>query len=93
MEYPFIRPYEYNTIKTMNLYLVERSEHDYDEYDGFVVAAKSSKAALRYLEGMYNSKYLYCSSWPNEGKKTAKLIGTTDKYTETTIVLESFNAD
>jgi len=74
----------------MNIYLINRSECGYDEYDKFVVAANTDAEALEYLEDEHNDvKY---SSWPNEGEKTAELIGTTDKYTETTVILGSFNA-
>ena len=77
----------------MNIYLVTRSEHGYDEYDGFVVAAKTQEEALTLLEKRYNpdKKYNY-SSWPDEGDKKAEHIGITDTFTEPTEILSSFNA-
>lgn len=75
----------------MNIYLVERSEHDYDEFDGFVVTASTAMEALGYLESVYNTRDRY-SEWPNDGKKTAKMVGTTDVYTEPTVILSSYNA-
>lgn len=75
----------------MNLYLVTRSECDYDEHDAFVVAAPSEDKALMYLEKLHNSKGSY-ATWPNNGDKVAELIGTTHKYTALTEVIGSFNA-
>lgn len=75
----------------MNLYLVSRSTYDYDEYNGFVIAAESPKQALEYLDKKHRHDWQY-SDWPDEGEKTAELIGTTDKYTETTVILGSYNA-
>jgi hypothetical protein len=75
----------------MNIYLVERSECDYDEFSGFVVAAKTAEDALAFLDREYRVSYEY-SEWPNHGEKTAEPIGTTDKYDETTVILGSYNA-
>lgn len=75
----------------MNLYLVSRSECGYDQYSDFVVAAKTAEDALAHLDKNHNAADEY-SSWPNEGTKTAELIGTTNKYTETTEILGSFHA-
>jgi len=75
----------------MKIYLVTRSECDYDEYDGFVVAANSSEEALDCVEEKHNNRKFY-SSWPNEGVKSAKEIGYTKEYKDTTVILGSFNA-
>jgi hypothetical protein len=75
----------------MNLYLVNRTECDWDEYRGFVVAANTPEEALGYLDKQYDASEDF-SDWPNEGEKTAELIGTTDKYSEPTEILGSFNA-
>lgn len=75
----------------MNIYLITRTEHEYDEYDGFVVAANSSEEALDYVEKNYNNNEIW-SPWPNVGVKSAREIGDTKEYKDTTIILESFNA-
>ena len=76
----------------MNLYLVTRTTRDFDEYDGFVVAANSEQQALGYLDEKHEHTSNPYSSWPDIGTKSAELIGTTDKYTEPTEILGSFNA-
>lgn len=75
----------------MNIYLIKRSDWGYDEFNGFVMVANTEKEALEYLESTYNKREHY-NEWPNNGEKTATLIGTTDKYNELTIILSSFNA-
>ena len=76
----------------MNLYLVSRSECNYDEFSDFVVAAASGDEALSFIERHYNDPEHAYGNWPNVGEKTARLIGTTNLYKETTNILGSFHA-
>jgi hypothetical protein len=71
----------------MNIYLVKRSEHTWDEYDAFVVAAHFEADAMQFIRDKYDESY-----WPNVGTVTAELVGTTDKYDKPTEILGSFNA-
>lgn len=75
----------------MNIYLINRDDYGYDEFEGFVMAANSEDEALEYLEHKYNHRENY-NEWPNKGNKTAELVGTTERYSEITIILSSFNA-
>lgn len=76
----------------MNIYIVIRTKCGYDQYDAFVVAANSEQKALDFLDKGHKSSTDKWTDWPNEGDKTAELIGTTDKYTKPTEILGSFNA-
>jgi hypothetical protein len=75
----------------MNLYLVERDDWGYDEYDGFVVAANTEEEAMALINKEHDPERNF-SDWPNVGNKTIEKIGTTDSYTEPEIILDSFNA-
>ena len=71
----------------MALYLVERYESDYDEYDAHLIRASSERearkiaAAKNHCEGS--------DEWLNELKSSCKLIST-DGANE--VILSSFNA-
>ena len=64
----------------MKIYLVKRIDSiGWDEYDACVVAAKSPEKAK--------------SVWQLKGYPVeCVLVGTTDKYTDTTVILDSFLA-
>jgi len=75
----------------MNIYQINRSEYDYDEYDAFVVVAESGVEALNFV----NSKYRVGihPTFPDKGVKSVQLIGTANPaYKEITIIMSSFNA-
>ncbi len=75
----------------MNIYLVERTKTvGYDQYDAFVVTAKSGIEAMELLIAQYKPQLNAYSPWSKDAK--AELIGTTDKYIEPEIILGSFNA-
>jgi len=75
----------------MNIYQINRSDFTYDEYDGFVVVAKSDVEALNFINSKYNvGSY---PAFPDEGIKSVKLIGIAiPAYKEITIIMSSFNA-
>ena len=68
----------------MNLYLIKRDNFDYDEYEGFVVAAVSGSMALRLAK-----QEALGLEWPTMDDQ-AQLIGTTPLPAG--IVLASFHA-
>lgn len=73
----------------MNIYIVSRFDDvSYDQYDAFVVAATNEAEATLFL--LKNHPLDYYLSWSD--KTSARLIGTTDVYTEPTEILGSFNA-
>jgi hypothetical protein len=80
-----------NTNKLMNIYLLDRTDKvDYDQYDSFVVVAKSPKQARDYVRSIHKPDRYSCDCWSDDNK--AQLIGTTDKYVSPEIILGSFNA-
>ncbi len=67
----------------MNIYLIERTDNaEYDEFDAFVVAAKSQKAALKLCD------WKAIPSTPPKCKK----IGVADPSVSIGVVLGSFIA-
>jgi len=72
----------------MNIYLVYRTDNvEYDEFDAFVVIAKSEDEAKSELLKNYGGKW---ANWTDKNK--VKLIGTTDQYDKFTEILGSYNA-
>ena len=75
----------------MNIYLINRSDHGYDEYEGFVVVAESDVEALDFVNIKYNVGYY--PTFPDIGTKSVKLIGiASPAYKEITVIISSFNA-
>ena len=75
----------------MNIYLINRSDHGYDEYDGFVVVAESDVEALDFVNIKYNVGYY--PTFPDIGTKSVKLIGiASPAYKEITVIISSFKA-
>ncbi len=72
----------------MALYLVERTDRiGYDEYDSFVVRAKSSKDALVHVLANYGSRY---SGWRTDGSNVE--VTKIEPTGEDEIILGSYNA-
>lgn len=70
----------------MKLYLISRTDRvDYDEFDSFVVAAKSEGDAL----SCSPSKYNY--GWTTQNNLTVECIGESNSQVEK-VIIASFNA-
>ena len=82
----------------MNLYLIQWEEYDYNEFDGFVVAAETSAGARQVIEDERGRCDTDGRLWAIPGggfdKSTIAVIGTTltPDFPEPRIVLGSFNA-
>ena len=84
----------------MNIYLVTQDiNRDYDTYDSFVVVASDEIVArhthpspFAYDHWFVDEESVHIADWASPIDVNVKLIGTTDKYNETTIICSSFNA-
>ena len=75
----------------MKLYLLERVEQaDWDQYDGFVIAAESPEAA-RILANREVTEYDNCD-WTNEDQVSCRRIAETSIFFQETVVISDFNA-
>lgn len=87
----------------MNLYLLSVDEYTYDEYDSFVVVAKSEEDAKNYLptRGLKRDDkldplaYMYdLENWKDVLKVKVEFIGIAPTTTkEGRIIISSFNAE
>ena len=74
----------------MNLFRVDNNEGaDYDEYDGFIVAAETEASARAFCNVMPG-----CEGpiWEDDTKTTCEYIGTAHETVVAGILLGSFNA-
>lgn len=91
--------------KMKNIYLVERSRFEYDEYGSFVVICHDSDMArnthprgdLFYSDGVWcredGTIYEYpVDDWEHPDKVIVTLLGTAIEEEESGVVLASFNA-
>jgi hypothetical protein len=75
----------------MKVYLITLNEYDYDEYIGFVVVAENANKALKYLKEKFPEENGWnpTAEW-SKGYKVKEIKP--DKYKETEVILDSFNA-
>ena len=72
----------------MKIYYVNIETFGYDQYDGFVVVAKSSEMAIDFLQEKYSS------DWGDVDWKSGYMVTEIKpgNYKESTIILGSYNA-
>ena len=81
-------PWQHGT--NMNLYCISRQGvWEYDEYDGFIVAAETEASARAFCNAMPGDEGRI---WEDDTKTTCEYIGTAHENVKSGIVLGSFNA-
>ena len=76
----------------MKIYKVYRTDRiNWDEYDSFVVYAKSPKEALEILNNEYDPNHPY-SDWPSHKTVKVKYLGIAKPGAKAGEILGSYNA-
>lgn len=73
----------------MNIYLVTREDADYDQYRGFVVAAKSKVALRAVIDGETSKSTSRTGAWD---KVTIQRVGSAARGVGPGILLSDFRA-
>ena len=73
----------------MKIYKITFKDYDYDQYDGFVVVAKTAKEAIGYLKEKYPPKDFEEVDW--KSGYTIKEIKA-NNYKKINVILDSYNA-